>query len=40
LGAYLGFSSIPEEWVKKLEIREVIEQVADDLLSCYQGAKE
>jgi ADP-ribosylglycohydrolase len=39
LGAYLGLSSIPEEWVKKLEIREVIEQIADELLSYYQGAK-
>jgi ADP-ribosylglycohydrolase len=34
LGAYLGLSSIPEEWVKKLELREVIEKMADDLLSC------
>jgi ADP-ribosylglycohydrolase len=34
LGAYLGLSSIPEEWVKKLELREVIEKIADDLLSC------
>ena len=40
VGAYLGLSSIPEEWVQKLEIREVIEQIADDLLSYYQGAKE
>ena len=40
LGAYLGLSSIQEEWVKKLEIREVIEQVADELLSYYQGAKQ
>lgn len=33
LGAYLGLSSIPEEWVKKLEIREVIEQIADEIVS-------
>lgn len=33
VGAYLGLSSIPEEWVKKLEIREVIEQVADEIVS-------
>jgi ADP-ribosylglycohydrolase len=35
LGAYLGLSSIPNEWVERLEIREVIEQMADELLSCY-----
>lgn len=36
LGVYLGFSDIPGEWVEKLEIREVIEKMADDILSCYQ----
>ena len=35
LGAHLGLSSIPEEWTQKLEIREVIEQVADEIVSCY-----
>lgn len=38
VGAYLGLSSIPEEWVKKLELRGVIMRMADDLLSCYQRA--
>jgi len=37
LGAYLGLNSIPEEWVEKLEIREVIVKLADDILSYYQG---
>jgi ADP-ribosylglycohydrolase len=40
LGAYLGLSSIPEEWAKKIELRGLIMRVADDLLICYQGAKE
>jgi ADP-ribosylglycohydrolase len=34
LGAYLGLSSIPEEWVKKLELKGVIMRIADDLLLC------
>jgi len=40
LGTYLGSSSIPQEWVEKLEIREVIEQMADELLSFYQEARK
>jgi ADP-ribosylglycohydrolase len=32
LGAYLGAESIPEKWLKDLELRDVITQVADDLL--------
>jgi ADP-ribosylglycohydrolase len=35
LGAHLGLSSIPEEWDQKLEIREVIVQIADKIVSCY-----
>lgn len=31
LGAILGESSIPSRWVSKLELRTVIEEVADDL---------
>jgi len=34
LGAYLGLSSIPEKWVKKLEIREAIVKIADEIISC------
>ena len=40
MGAYLGLSSIPEEWVKKLELRGVIMRVADDLLVGYQEGNE
>ena len=36
LGAYLGVSAIPEEWLEKLELREVIAQLADDLLVGYR----
>jgi len=35
LGAYLGLSSIPEEWAQRLEIREVIERIADVLLVVF-----
>jgi len=36
LGAYLGMNSIPKKWIEKLELREVIIQIADDLLVGYQ----
>ncbi|MDW7729776.1 MAG: ADP-ribosylglycohydrolase family protein [Bacillota bacterium] len=39
VGAYLGLSSIPEEWVGKLELKEVIMKMADDLLGFYQKHK-
>ena len=32
LGAYLGINEIPKEWQEKVELKEVIEQVSDDLL--------
>ena len=32
VGAYLGISNIPVDWLKNLELREVITQIADDLL--------
>jgi hypothetical protein len=38
LGAYQGLSSIPGEWIQKLELREAIVQIADELLSYYQRA--
>ncbi len=38
LGACLGLSSIPEAWVEKLELRDVIMQVADDLLTGYEDS--
>ena len=36
LGAYLGVGAIPDEWLEKLELREVITQLADDLLIGYR----
>jgi ADP-ribosylglycohydrolase len=36
LGAYLGMSAIPNDWLDKVELKEVITQVADDLLTGYQ----
>ncbi len=35
LGAYLGISHIPQEWVEKVELADVITQIADDLLTRY-----
>jgi ADP-ribosylglycohydrolase len=40
LGAYLGLNQIPEEWVKKVELNNVLMQVADDLLIGYQDTDE
>jgi ADP-ribosylglycohydrolase len=40
LGAYLGMNSIPKKWVEKLELREVIMKIADDLLVGYQENDE
>ena len=35
LGAYAGIDAIPAEWVKKVELRDEITQLADDLLVRY-----
>ena len=40
LGAYLGVGAIPEDWLEKLELREVIAQLADDLLVGYREGDE
>ena len=36
LGAQLGVQAIPAEWLAPLELREVITEMADDLLDCRQ----
>lgn len=36
VGAYSGWSVIPKAWIEKLELKEVILQIADDLLTGYQ----
>jgi len=40
LGAYLGVGAIPEAWLGKLALREVITQLADDLLVGYEDSSE
>ncbi|MBS4024331.1 MAG: ADP-ribosylglycohydrolase family protein [Clostridia bacterium] len=40
LGAYLGIQGIPQEWAGKVELTEVLIQVADDLLTRYQDTNE
>ena len=40
LGAYLGLNSIPEDWVQKIELKEALIQIADDLLIGYQNSKQ
>lgn len=40
LGAYLGFQGIPEEWADIIEHREVLIQIADDLLKGYEDSPE
>ena len=39
VGTYLGLNSIPEEWLSKLELREVIIKIADDLLETNISSK-
>lgn len=36
LGAYWGVAKIPKEWIEKVELANVLVQVADDLLNGYQ----
>ncbi len=40
LGAYLGLSRIPLNWIENVELGEVALQMADDLLPGYQGTRE
>jgi len=36
----VGLSAIPGAWVEKLELKDVILQVADDLLTGYEESGE
>ncbi len=36
LGAYLGIDAIPNEWLEKVELKEEITQIAEDLLTGYK----
>jgi ADP-ribosylglycohydrolase len=40
LGAYLGLNKIPANWVKNVELREVLMQIADDLRIGHQDGRE
>ncbi|PKM88141.1 MAG: ADP-ribosylglycohydrolase family protein [Firmicutes bacterium HGW-Firmicutes-12] len=40
IGAYLGLKRIPQDWVFKVELKEVITQLADDLFVKYQEGDE
>ncbi|WP_223587573.1 ADP-ribosylglycohydrolase family protein [Neobacillus bataviensis] len=40
LGAYLGLNKIPVDWVEKVELNDIIIQVADDLLTGHQRTEE
>lgn len=40
LGAYLGTDGIPKEWMEKIELRDEITQIADDLLIGYEEGSE
>jgi len=40
LGAYLGLGKIPPEWAEKVELKEVLTQIADDLLVGHQETRE
>ncbi len=40
LGAYLGLSTIPAEWMARVELKEVLLQIAGDLFTGYQDSQE
>jgi ADP-ribosylglycohydrolase len=40
LGAYLGLSHIPEDWLNNVEMNDIIMQVSDDLLVGHQNTEE
>lgn len=40
LGAYLGLGHIPEVWVERVQLKDVIMQIADDLLIGFKDSKE
>lgn len=36
LGAYLGMEGIPKDWIEKVELKDIIIKIADDLLLGYK----
>ncbi|MEN2983703.1 MAG: ADP-ribosylglycohydrolase family protein, partial [Dictyoglomaceae bacterium] len=39
LGAYLGIDNIPKEWIQKIELKDVILKIADDLFELSQKTR-
>ncbi|MEH6995532.1 ADP-ribosylglycohydrolase family protein [Neobacillus drentensis] len=39
LGAYLGINSIPEKWVREVELSVELTQLADDLVKTYEDSE-
>lgn len=37
LGVYLGKKGIPAQWIEKVELKDILLQVADDLFTGYKG---
>lgn len=40
LGARLGVTNIPEKWMEVIELKEIIEDIADDLIKKYESSEE
>jgi len=40
LGTYLGFDQLPKDWVEKVELGDVLTELADDLLTGYEDSVE
>ncbi len=40
LGAYLGLSKIPSQWIEKVELKKVLMRLADDLLIGHQEGND
>lgn len=40
LGAMQGKQAIPEQWLEKLELKDVIEEIANDLLTLFQDTND
>ena len=40
LGAYLGLSKIPPVWIENIELKEVLIEIAEDVLMSYQKGEE
>ena len=39
IGALMGEQAVPKEWLKQLELADVIKQVGDDLYTTFEGTE-